>query len=418
MKNLKEYLRAEDIEFYLANTPQITFEVTDECNLKCTYCAYGEFYSDYDKREDKMLPVAKAFRLLDYLNQLWNSSKNISYNKNIYISFYGGEPLLNMKFIQKVVEYIENLNCKTRTFTYSMTTNALLLHRHIDYLVKHKFHLLISLDGNRENTGYRVYKNGKEAFDRITSNVDGLREKYPDYFKEYVNFNAVLHNKNSIESIHVFFKEKYNKMPRIGELSNTGIREDKLEEFEKAYRNTEESLYQSEHYTEIIKDMALQLSTYKTVASYLMQYSDFVYKNYNELLFGKPNLDNNPSSGTCMPFSKKVFVTVNGKLLPCERIGQQFSLGRITDNGIEIDFENIANKYNTYYAKLDKQCKVCHNRRACTQCIYNLPDIDKKPQCHGFMNLQEFQKYQNAQIDFLANNPEEYYRFMEEIVSI
>ncbi len=39
MKNLKEYLRAEYIEFFLANTPQITFEVTDACNLKCTY--YG-----------------------------------------------------------------------------------------------------------------------------------------------------------------------------------------------------------------------------------------------------------------------------------------------------------------------------------------------------------------------------------------
>jgi hypothetical protein len=26
MKNIKEYLKAEDVEFFLANTPQITFE--------------------------------------------------------------------------------------------------------------------------------------------------------------------------------------------------------------------------------------------------------------------------------------------------------------------------------------------------------------------------------------------------------
>ena len=418
MKNIKEYLKAEDIEFFLANTPQITFEVTDACNLKCTYCGYGEFYSDYDKREDKMLPVSKAFRLLDYVNELWNSPKNISYNRNVYISFYGGEPLLNMNFIQKVVEYIENMNCKTRTFTFSMTTNALLLQRYMDFFVEKNFHTLISLDGNRENTGYRVDKNGKEAFDRIISNIDSLKEKYPEYFKKYVNFNAVLHNKNTVESIYTFIKEKYNKIPAIKELNNSGIREEKIKEFEKAYVNTVESLFQSEHYTEIMKDMALQLGTYQTVGIYLMQYSNFIYKDYNELLYGKPNLDNNLPTGTCMPFSKKVFVTVNGKLLPCERIGQQFSLGRITDNEIEIDFEYIANKYNTYYAKLDKQCKLCHNRRACIQCVYNLPDIDKKPQCHGFMNLQEFQKYQNAQINFLANNPEEYYRIMEEIVNI
>ena len=65
MKNIKEYPKAEDIEFFVANTPHITFEVTDACNLKCPYCGYGEFYSDYDKREDKMLPVVKALRLLD-----------------------------------------------------------------------------------------------------------------------------------------------------------------------------------------------------------------------------------------------------------------------------------------------------------------------------------------------------------------
>jgi hypothetical protein len=34
MKNIKEYLKPEDIEFFLANTPQITFEVTDACNFK------------------------------------------------------------------------------------------------------------------------------------------------------------------------------------------------------------------------------------------------------------------------------------------------------------------------------------------------------------------------------------------------
>jgi uncharacterized protein len=418
MKNIKEYLKAEDVEFFLANTPQITFEVTDACNLRCTYCGYGEFYSDYDKRGDKMLPVSKAFRLLDYVNALWNSPKNISYNRNVYISFYGGEPLLNMNFIQKVVEYIENMNCKTRTFTFSMTTNALLLRRYMDFFVEKNFHTLISLDGNRENTGYRVDKNGKEAFDRIISNIDSLKEKYPDYFKKYVNYNAVLHNRNSVESIYAFIKEKYNKIPSIRELNNSGIRKEKIKEFEKAYVNTVESLSQSEHYTEIMKDMALQLGTYQTVGIYLMQYSNFVYKDYNELLYGKPNLDSNIPTGTCMPFSKKVFVTVNGKLLPCERIGHQFSLGKITDNEIEIDFEYIAQKYNTYYAKLDKQCKACHNRQACIQCIYNLPDLDKKPQCHGFMNLQEFQRYQNTQINFLANNPEEYYRIMEEIVNV
>lgn len=70
MDNIKEYLCGEDIKLSLANTPQITFEVTDACNLSCRYCAYGDLYSDYDDRENKMLSVDKAIRLLSYINQL------------------------------------------------------------------------------------------------------------------------------------------------------------------------------------------------------------------------------------------------------------------------------------------------------------------------------------------------------------
>ena len=35
----------------LLNLKQITFEVTDACNLKCNYCGYGDMYFGYDKSE-------------------------------------------------------------------------------------------------------------------------------------------------------------------------------------------------------------------------------------------------------------------------------------------------------------------------------------------------------------------------------
>lgn len=57
----------------LANTPQITFEITDACNLKCEYCGYGKFYSDYDERKLTNLPPQKAKFLLDFLCSLWSS---------------------------------------------------------------------------------------------------------------------------------------------------------------------------------------------------------------------------------------------------------------------------------------------------------------------------------------------------------
>lgn len=418
MESITKYITPEDVIFSLVNTPQITFEVTDACNLSCRYCGYRDLYSDYDERKNIMLSEKKAFILLDYMNNLWSSPQNISYNRRIYISFYGGEPLLNMGFIHKVVDYIKKLNCTTRLFSFSMTTNAMLLHKYMDFLVENEFNILISLDGNEENTGYRVDKKGESVFKHIITNVDLLKNKYPVFFEQHVNFNAVLHNKNSVESIYQFFKSKYNKMPKISELNTIGVQENKREEFEKTYKSSTESLNQAEHYTEIIKNMQLQLGTYQSLGTYIMQYSDFVYEDYNELLYGKQILRNRKPTGTCMPFGKKIYITVNGKILPCERIGHQFALGRIGEDKIEINAEEIAQKYNSYYAKLEKQCKKCYNKIICTQCIFNLPDIEKKPRCHGFMTKKEFEIYKNTQLRMLVDNPKEYFHIMEDIVII
>jgi uncharacterized protein len=178
-----------------------------------------------------------------------------------------------------------------------------------------------------------------------------------------------LHNRNSVESIYRFFKESYNKIPSIGELNDMGIRPEMQETFMQTYRNSEESLHQAEHYEKIENDMFMQSGTYKSASTYLLQYCNFVYKDYNELLLGKDKPKRIIPTGTCLPFSKKVYVTVNGKILTCERIGHQFALGEVTETEVKLDYEAIAQKYNNYYAKLDRQCKACYNKKACIQCI-------------------------------------------------
>jgi uncharacterized protein len=41
-----ENINTDNIVYALANLPQLVFEITDACNLKCKYCGYGEFYDD------------------------------------------------------------------------------------------------------------------------------------------------------------------------------------------------------------------------------------------------------------------------------------------------------------------------------------------------------------------------------------
>lgn len=413
---MKKYITSNHIAANLANLKQLVFEVTDSCNLRCTYCTYGKFYGDYDYRGNKTLPLRNAIGLIDYLAKFWSSDYRKSSIHYITISFYGGEPLLNISFIRAIVDYVESGLFSNIVFRFSMTTNALLLHKHMDFLVKHNFSLLISLDGNKENTCYRIDKNGNNSYDVIVEKVNLLRDKYPDYFEKKVNFNAVLHNRNSVESIYNYFKEKYNKKPRIGEINDIGVREDMKTEFAKTYRNAYESLHQSEHYEKIEEDLFLSIGSYRSLATYFFQYSGFSFNDYTELLFDKKVV--NLPTGTCLPFAKKIFVTVNGKILPCERIGHQFALGQITESGTNLDLEAIADKYNAYYAKMEKQCLSCKRIKSCTQCMFNLENLEIKPSCHGYMDTKSFQRYENFQMDFLRKHPKAYKEIMDKIIIV
>jgi len=414
---MTEYISSEQIYDALANLPQLVFEVTDACNLKCKYCYYGEFYEEHDARENSMLPIDKAIRLIDYLNQYWNSPRCTSANTYMYISFYGGEALMNMEFVKAVVAYIEQLDCPRREFRFSMTTNAILLHRYMDYLVEKKFNLLISLDGNEYNHSYRVDHSGRNSFSRVIRNVDLLQERYPEYFRRYVNFNSVLHNRNSVADIYTFIKQRYDKIPSIGELNNSGIRDDKKQEFNDTYRNTMESLHQAEHYEEIENDMFIKGSSYRVFSLYLQRYSGYHFNDYTDLFIDRKQLRYMPT-GTCIPFSRKLFVTVNGKILPCERIGQQHYMGVITDDEILLDVEHITHKYNAYLNKMQKQCSTCKNQPGCTQCLYNLENLENHPVCHGYMNDKLHKQVHNAQMHFLHDHPDAYRKIMEETIII
>lgn len=113
-----------------------------------------------------------------------------------------------------------------------------------------------------------------------------------------------------------------------------------------------------------------------------------------------------------------MFVTVNGKILPCERIGHQYGLGNLTATGIELDTVEIARKYNEYYTKMENQCNHCKNKHSCIQCLFNIKDIEKRPICYGFMNEAMLQQFELKQYQFLRDHPEAYYKIMKKSLII
>jgi uncharacterized protein len=409
-------LYPKSIEFLLANLRQVTFEVTERCNMFCAYCGYGRFYNDYDKRENKDLDVHTAIRLLNHLSHYWNSSINISHGKNIYIGIYGGEPLLNMAFIREIVDYVTHMNMLHNRFSFSITTNAVLLDKHMDFLVKNDFHLLISLDGNRESNEYRIFKNGKPAYSHVVKNLESLKYKYPEYYKKRVNFNAVYHNKNTIEGLYTYFKERFDKIPAINEISTTGINPKKKKEFFETYSSISGDLSQSKNYDILEKELFFNLPSVKDMIIFLHQYGGCTFRDYPSLVFPHKKVARTPT-GTCAPFSRKIFVTVNGKILPCERIGHQFSLGYVDENHVLLDAEAISRFYNGYFDEIRPMCKRCGNIDACQECLFHMEFKNGKPFCSGFMDDDRIVNYFSEHLSHLEAHPYLYERIMKEVIS-
>lgn len=406
-------LTGEHIKESLANSTWVIFEVTDNCNLNCHYCGYGKFYSDHDARENVNMDFQAAKQLLDHLLVHWNSSLNHSHDKPIYLSFYGGEPLLNFPLIEKIVNYSKKLNVRHNIFKFAMTTNAVLLHKYMDYLVENRFRLLISLDGNRENNDYRVFKNGNSSFDIVLKNVKLLRQKHPRYFEKQVNFNAVLHNKNSVDAAYRYIKKEFDKIPGIAELNNTGIREALKEDFRQTYRNLEESLHETEDYSLVEKDLFLKIPNIKSTSFFVLRHNDFCYRDYDHLLYPFIKSKRIPTA-TCMPFSLRVFMTVNGKLLSCERIGHRFSLGQVTPEKVELDYDGIAGQFNAWYDKMQQICNSCYNADNCSQCMFYLNLDTPVPDCKGLMDYDHYTRYVSSFISYLEENPENYNKILRE----
>ena len=401
----------------LANLNHLLIEVTDGCNLACKYCGYGDLYGNYDKRENKNNTFQNVKLLVDYLQELWHSTENLSFNKVCYIGFYGGEPLINFPLIKETIDYLESLPSHNgMRFEYNMTTNAVLLHKYMDYIVEKRFHLLISLDGNEYNDSYRVAKNGKGSFQKVIANIGSLKEKYPDYFEQQVNFNAVLHNRNSVKDIISYIMEQFGKVPSIAPLSSNGIRKDKMQEFMNMFRNQVESYREAEScmdMKEVVESPDSSMANF-----FINSYCAQTFRKYGDLFVYEKDKKYIPT-GTCMPLKRKLFLTVNGKILACERIGQEYTLGEIIDGKVCLDFDGISRFYKELFDKIIHLCKNCAMSKGCGMCIFHQNSItEKKINCAGYTPKRKLNEVFSEYLYYFENKREAFNKVINETIII
>ena len=399
---------ASDVKWELANTGQIVFEVTESCNLECKYCGLGDLYTNSYKRENKNFDLNIAFKVLDYMVDLFESPLNRKHCKKISLSFYGGEPLLNMPFIEEIVRYANNRTLTNKIFEFTMTTNGILLDRYMDFLAENDFLVLVSLDGNKKNSEYRNFPDGSPSFQTVYDNLLKLKKKYPDYFMKSVNFISVIHNKNSNKEVSDFFKREFNKTPIFIEISPLGIKPQKKDEYEKISNSINAGLTPEEIIADTQKkERILTTPLARPLWDFLSQYCGYIFNRYDNLLY-KSKRPWHVNTGTCNPFGKRIFITAQGMILPCERIPYHLSLGHVDKNGIQLDYEKIAGQYNRYYKNLMEQCNNCSQSDRCPHCIFTMEINDEHPICKSAINYDQLKEILKSHLSVLEETPRYY----------
>jgi uncharacterized protein len=318
---------------------------------------------------------------------------------------------LNFPLIQELVSFVKSCDLQHNSINFSISTNGVLIDKYLDYIVENEINLAVSLDGDLQSNSFRVFHNNKESYTKIIQNIDLIKEKYPEYYIQRVSFCSVLHSRNSVEGIHKYFKEEHDKVAHIAELKKDGLSKEHEAEFWKMF-NRLGSGFQNQT-KEQEKDLFDQSPTANGVASFLHKYNDYCFNNYNDLYFNKQEIERTPTR-TCIPFAKKVFLTVNGKMLPCETISHDYSLGLVTPDSFEVDFEAIEKKYDRYFEKIKQQCKHCYYVESCHKCIFDF-DIDgDRVICDTFMNKKNFSGFLSNQVNFIETNREKYPVILEE----
>lgn len=152
----KGEIRSSDPDPIVGSRVELQLLTTLKCNLKCSYCSLGvgevlgsQVHVEYD---------------IDQLEAFVNTHLS---NKEVYVTFYGGEPTLNKELMLQVMQRFPR-------FRFQLQTNATLIDNLPEWVLNRLSNVLASIDGGEMTTdGYR----GKGIYRQVVKNLTEVRSQ-------------------------------------------------------------------------------------------------------------------------------------------------------------------------------------------------------------------------------------------------
>ncbi|MGC5327117.1 radical SAM peptide maturase, CXXX-repeat target family [Brevibacillus sp. SYSU BS000544] len=327
----------------------ITFIVTEQCNLACTYC-----YETHKTTKRMSKEVAK--QAVDFIfdkekiNGYWGDE-----SQGVILDFIGGEPLLEIDLMDYIVEYFKfkAFQLKHPWFTNYMisvsTNGTLFLSNKVQRFMERnpgKVSMSISIDGNKDlHDACRVFHDGRGSYDVVEKAV-----------KKNVSLGNV-YTKMTVSPFNI-----QHLVEAIQNLWDLGLKGGMMNVvFEKGWNiHHARLLYQK---LKEVADIMIEKEIYKT---------HFV--SFFDESIGTPRVNNN---NYCGGNGEMLAISVDGKCSPCLRF-LKYSLFRREEQIVGDIFTELESKEKnrwlnrlkniTMTSQSPPKCQDCQVASGCGGC--------------------------------------------------
>jgi uncharacterized protein len=212
--------------------------VTHGCNLACRYC-YGSRGAEHWKgapylygSRSKGMPFETAKKGVDFLFAESGPQKELS------VIFFGGEPLLEMDLIRRIVPYIRDREAaEGKKVRLSLSSNGLLLDEQtVAFLIENRIGCQVSIDGPGEvQDRNRCFPDGGGSYDEVLTGIRRLIAARPG---PPARATVARGRVNLVEVVEHLFALGFGSVhaePAIGNSGETDITAEEVAEIKKQH---------------------------------------------------------------------------------------------------------------------------------------------------------------------------------------
>jgi uncharacterized protein len=300
------------------------------CNLRCRYCYTG-------RKFDRAMPFTVACKAVDF-------GFDHSRTGHLTLSFFGGEPLMEIEAMEAIVPYAEKrAQERSLTLAFSISTNGTLLdERRLALLREHKFHIQVSIDGAAaaQNLG-RPYADGRPSHADVLANLQRLvSENLLEQIVAVIDPATVFWLRDSYQQLAAIgTRELYFSPNYLGDWTDAACTR-----FENALRELGDAYVDS-----FRQGQSLRLDPlYGKIVSHLIRGTS--------------------SPRRCGFGAEEMAIAPSGTIYPCDRMVREDDTPAMQIGDLERGLDRTrCEQIQTRRRKVDAECAACDLRPRCAQ---------------------------------------------------